>query len=66
MNRGVWILAAWPVMRHGAQAPYAVHDRIMALRRALADEKRIALWLSVDEAVRQWVRPSPAESDRLH
>ena len=51
MNRGIWIVAAWLVAKHGAEAPIAVHLHIMSLRRSLADEKHIASWLRIDDAV---------------
>jgi hypothetical protein len=66
MNRGIWILAAWLVARHGAEAPFAVHSRIMALRRALADERHIASWLMIDDAVQELVRMTPSEEDTIH
>lgn len=65
MTRGVWILATWLVTRHGAKAPYAVHTRIMAMRRALAEQERIAFWLRVDDAVRAWAS-GPGPADTLH
>ncbi len=66
MNRGIWMMAAWLVARHGAEAPLAVHARIMALRRALADEQRIASWLMIDDAVHELVRIRPRDSDTIH
>ncbi len=58
MDRGVWMLATWLVAKHGAEAPRLVHERIMHLRRELADERQILLWLTIDEAVHQWSRAS--------
>ncbi len=66
MNRGIWMIAAWLVARHGAEAPLAVHARIMALRRALADEHRITSWLMIDDAVHELVRLTPRETDTIH
>ncbi len=66
MNRGSWMMAAWLVARHGVEAPLAVHARIMALRRALADEQQIASWLMIDDAVHELVRVKPRESDTGH
>lgn len=66
MNRGIWMMAAWLVARHGAEAPLAVHARIMALRRALADEQHIASWLMIDDAVHELVRIRPRDSDTIH
>lgn len=66
MNRGIWMIAAWLVARHGAEAPLAVHARIMALRRALVDEERITSWLLIDDAVHELVRLTPRETDTIH
>ena len=66
MNRGIWMIAAWLVARHGPEAPLAVHARIMALRRALADEHRISSWLMIDDAVHELVRVTPGERDTIH
>jgi hypothetical protein len=61
------MLAAWIVTKHGAEAaPFAVHSRIMGLRRALADEQQISLWLQIDDAVREWARMSPRPKDSIH
>jgi len=49
-----------------AEAPLAVHVRIMALRRALVDERRITSWLLIDDAVHELVRVTPRESDTVH
>lgn len=66
MNRGVWMLAAWLVVKHGAEAPLHVHSRIMDMRRALADEDQIALWLLIDDAVHELVRPAAPANDWVH
>ncbi|HJT08498.1 MAG TPA: hypothetical protein VJ747_16320 [Stellaceae bacterium] len=66
MNRGIWMIAAWLVARHGPEAPLAVHARIMALRRALADEQRISSWLMIDDCVHELVRVKPSERDTIH
>ena len=66
MNRGIWMMAAWLVARHGTEAPLAVHARIMAMRRALADEHHIASWLMIDDAVHELVRIKPRDSDTIH
>jgi len=66
MNRGIWMIAAWLVARHGPEAPLAVHARIMSLRRALADEQRISSWLMIDNCVHELVRVTPGERDTIH
>jgi hypothetical protein len=66
MNRGIWMIAAWLVARHGPEAPLAVHARIMSLRRALADEQHISSWLMIDDAVHELVRVTPRETDTVH
>jgi protein-tyrosine phosphatase len=66
MTRGVWIMAAWLVARHGAAAPQEVHARILAMRRALADEQQIASWLMIDGAVHELVRAEPRDSETVH
>lgn len=66
MNRGIWIVAAWLVAKHGTEAPVAVHTHIMSLRRALADEQHIASWLRIDDAVHELVRDKLKPSDTIH
>ncbi len=56
MDLNAWLLATWIDTQHGAEAPKVVHSRIMSLRRDLADDGEIALWLSVDDAVHQWAK----------
>ena len=60
------MLAAWLVTKDGAEAPQAVHARIMDMRRALVDEDQIALWLTIDDAVREWLRARPKPSETIH
>ena len=66
MNRGIWIVAAWLVAKHGTEAPTAVHTHIMSLRRALADEHHIASWRMIDDAVHELVRDKLKPSDTIH
>jgi hypothetical protein len=66
MNRGIWILATWLVQKHGADAPYAVHERIMAMRHAMIEQEHIDLWLMVDDAVRAWLKTAPSPQDTIH
>jgi hypothetical protein len=66
MNRGIWIVAAWLVAKHGTEAPVAVHSHIMSLRRALANEHHIASWLRIDDAVHELVRDKLKPSDTIH
>jgi hypothetical protein len=66
MTRGVWMMAAWLVAKHGVYASQAVHSRIMALRRALAPEQHIASWLMIDGAVHELVRTKPKETETVH
>jgi hypothetical protein len=66
MNRAVWMLAAWLVKKHDTEAPYAVHARIMAMRRARVEHELIAFWFLVDDAVRDWGRTSPGSADTVH
>jgi hypothetical protein len=66
MNRGIWIVAAWLVAKHGVEAPTAVHSHIMSLRRSLADEQHIASWLKIDDAVHELVRVKRQASDTIH
>ena len=66
MNRGIWMVAAWLVAKHRADAPKVVHSRIMALRRELADERHIASWLLIDDAVNEWLRVKPRAGDPIH
>jgi hypothetical protein len=66
MNRGIWIVAAWLVAKHGTEAPSAVHSHIMSLRRALADEHHIASWQMIDDAVHELVRVKLKPTDTIH
>ena len=66
MTRGVWMMAAWLVAKHGPNASKAVHLRIMALRRNLADEQHIASWLMIDGAVHELVRAKPKKTETVH
>ncbi len=62
----VWMLAAWLATKHGAEAPQAVHARIMDMRCALADEDQSALWPTIDDAVSEWLRSRPRQSETIH
>ena len=66
MNRGIWIVAAWLVAKHGPKAPEAVHSHILSLRRSLADEQHVASWLLIDDAVQELVRVQRNSSDTIH
>jgi hypothetical protein len=66
MEREIWIAAMWMVSKHGQGAPFAVHNRIMDLRRRLSEEKTVGFWLMVDEAVRELVRTAPRPNDTIH
>ena len=66
MNRGIWIVAAWLVAKHGAEAPSAVHAHIMSLRRSFADEHHIASWIMIDDAVHELCRVKRKVGDTIH
>jgi hypothetical protein len=63
---GIWRIATRLVAAHGEAAMAVTHDRIMGLRRALAEPERIALWLAVDDAVHRWARLRPGMNDVVH
>ena len=63
---GIWRIAMRLIAAHGDAAMAVTHDRIMGLRRALAEPERIALWLAVDDAVHRWARLYPGMNDVLH
>jgi hypothetical protein len=66
MARVEWMMAAWLVAEHGADAPQIVHRTIMGLRRELADKDRVARWLLIDAAVTEWLRLRPKIGDTFH
>ena len=66
MERGVWLLAAWMVHRHGSDAPFAVDRKISELLREQANEAHIGVWRQIGQAVIEITRPTPGLRERMH
>ncbi len=65
MERGVWLLAAWMVHRHGFDAPFAVDRKIAELQQQ-ADEVHIGVWRQIGQAVAEIIRVTPSLRERVH
>jgi hypothetical protein len=66
MERGVWLLAAWMVHRHGFDAPFAVDRKISELLREKANDVHIGVWRQIGQAVLEITRAAPNLRERVH
>jgi hypothetical protein len=65
MERGVWLLAAWLVQRHGLAAPFAVDRKIAALAQEHANELHIGVWRQIAQAVLEITKVTPGLTERV-
>jgi hypothetical protein len=52
----VWIIASYMVQEYGADAPSAVHKKLMAMERDGAADQQFGLWFQIGLAVLDIVR----------
>ena len=65
MDRDVWMMAAWMVEDHGANAPMAVEATLEAMERDDANERQVMLWCLVGRAVLELVRSQPTKHEAV-
>ena len=66
MNRGIWLIAAWMVHKHGAAAPMAVEARLAEMEREHAEQQKIVLWCEIARATLEIVRDRPISGEAVH
>jgi len=66
MDREAWIMAAWLVQRHGADAFRAIESAMDMMRRDCADEDQLRQWCWVARAVIELTRLEPRAAEAVH
>jgi hypothetical protein len=71
MRNDIWVMAAYMVREHGADAPSAVHAKLVAMENDRAGEQQFGLWFQIGLAVLDLLRererhgaPSGTTQDR--
>jgi hypothetical protein len=56
MRNDIWVMAAYMVREHGADAPSAVHAKLVAMENDRAGEQQFGLWFQIGLAVLDLLR----------
>jgi hypothetical protein len=66
MERGIWLLAAFMVNKHGPDAPAQVERRLVELQQQRDSRAHIEVWCQIARAVLEIIDPAPAGPHNVH
>ena len=66
MDRDAWIMAAWMVAKHGADAFRTVEAKLGKMQRDGVDEEQYMHWCWIARAVLEISRAEPCATDAIH
>jgi hypothetical protein len=66
MERGIWLLAAFMVHKHGPDALVHVERRLAAMQQQRDSKAHIAVWCQVARAVLAIIEAEPAGPHSVH
>jgi hypothetical protein len=66
MERGIWLLAAFMVNKHGPDAPAHVERRLVEMQQQRDSRAHIEVWCQIARAVVEIIDPEPAGPHSLN
>jgi hypothetical protein len=66
MERGIWLLAAFMVNKHGSDALVYVERRLVEMQQQRDSRAHIEVWCQIARAVLEIIDPAPAGPQSVH
>jgi hypothetical protein len=66
MERGIWLLAAFMVNKHGPDAMVYVERRLFEMQQQRDSRAHIEVWCQIARAVLEIIEPAPAGPHCVH
>jgi hypothetical protein len=66
MERGIWLLAAYMVHKHGLDALVQVERRLVEMQQQRDNREHMAVWCQIARAVLAIMEPTPDSRHSVH